>query len=411
MNSDILHIKRQNNSNFLIISILFFIYPILALPFILKEVKNNAKYAYFYLSIFMGYVGMLYPPIGDYYRYVQDFNIYSTLSFSELCIFFAIKTDFLMPVVFWVLGKVGFSPDFTRFLYNFIGYYLLFSIFRSITWNDSNNNRRFFLFLLLMLYVSFRLFLTRFGLSTVIFMYGVYNVFYDRKQGWMFLLLSAFHHFSFIVPIGMVVVARSLNFEGNKKLTLILLFISLVFVSDIISPILNMISSKSVIVEHIFYYVDGYYASEYYEDHSFKFRLMTLFNRMAYFIPLVYFYFNFQKSKFAGFINCLMLLLVVVAPFKGITGRFEGVTQMVLLFYVIEHFYSEKVAYSKIFRKILLFVGLFICFVNIWGSRRELSLSQESNLLLPTYCIIKSEFSDTWLDRNVNDDGSPVIDF
>ena len=413
MVNNTLNSTKKVYSNFIIVSLLFLIYPLLAIPFIFTLIKTNARYAYLYLSIFMGYVGMLYPPVGDYYRYVQDFGIYSTLSFSELSLFFAIKTDFIMPIFFWVLGKVGCDPGITRFLYNFIGYYLIFSIFHSITNNSTynDNGKRFFLFILLMLYVSFRLFLSRFGLSTILFVYGIHRIYSNGKYGWFFILLSACHHFSFAVLFLLVFVARNINFQGSKRLTLTLLIISLVFVSDVISPVLNALSGSSMIIDHIFYYVDGYYANEYYEDHSLKFRLMTLFSRLAYFVPLLYFYINFEKSRMAGLINCLMLLLVIVAPFKGITGRFEGVTQMILLIYMIRHFYHNIVVHRRLLRKIVLITGVFICFVNIWGSRRELSISNENKLLLPTYYIVTSTYTEDWLGTHVDDKGAPILDF
>ena len=67
---------RRNNQYKTLGILIFIIYPVLSFPFILKGILKRERWAYLLGAIFMGYMGMLYPPAGDMYRYAEDFNLY-----------------------------------------------------------------------------------------------------------------------------------------------------------------------------------------------------------------------------------------------------------------------------------------------------------------------------------------------
>ena len=76
----------------------------------------------------MGYMGMLYPPAGDMYRYAEDFNLYKELDWEYFWIFMALKFDYFLPLLSWILGKLGAYPESTRFLFVACSYYLLLDL-------------------------------------------------------------------------------------------------------------------------------------------------------------------------------------------------------------------------------------------------------------------------------------------
>lgn len=95
--------------------LVFLVYPIFAIPNILIGIKYNKQYAYCLFAIFMGYVGLLFSPSDDYYRYVEDFWLYRTFTFEDLSDYLLIKFDYVKPILYWVLGKLVFRCGFNPF--------------------------------------------------------------------------------------------------------------------------------------------------------------------------------------------------------------------------------------------------------------------------------------------------------
>ena len=86
---------RRNNQYKTLGILIFIIYPILSFPFILKGILKRERWAYLLGAILMGYIGMLYPPAGDMYRYAEDFNLYKELDWEYFWIFMATLSTIL----------------------------------------------------------------------------------------------------------------------------------------------------------------------------------------------------------------------------------------------------------------------------------------------------------------------------
>lgn len=89
---------RRNNQYKTLGILIFIIYPILSFPFILKGILKRERWAYLLGAILMGYIGMLYPPAGDMYRYAEDFNLYKELDWEYFWIFMALKFDYFLAL-------------------------------------------------------------------------------------------------------------------------------------------------------------------------------------------------------------------------------------------------------------------------------------------------------------------------
>ena len=116
---------RRNNQYKTLGILIFIIYPVLSFPFILKGILKRERWAYLLGAIFMGYMGMLYPPAGDMYRYAEDFNLYKELDWEYFWIFMALKFDYFLPLLSWLLGKLGAYPESKRFMFVACSFYLL----------------------------------------------------------------------------------------------------------------------------------------------------------------------------------------------------------------------------------------------------------------------------------------------
>lgn len=82
---------RRNNQYKTLGILIFIIYPILSFPFILKGILKRERWAYLLGAILMGYIGMLYPPAGDMYRYAEDFNLYKRTRLGIFLDFYGIE--------------------------------------------------------------------------------------------------------------------------------------------------------------------------------------------------------------------------------------------------------------------------------------------------------------------------------
>ena len=133
---------RRNNQYKTLGILIFIIYPILSFPFILKGILKRERWAYLLGAILMGYIGMLYPPAGDMYRYAEDFNLYKELDWEYFWIFMALKFDYFLPLLSWILGKLGAYPESTRFLFVACSYYLLLDLYHDITLSNKDMTRR-----------------------------------------------------------------------------------------------------------------------------------------------------------------------------------------------------------------------------------------------------------------------------
>ena len=96
---------RRNNQYKTLGILIFIIYPILSFPFILKGILKRERWAYLLGAILMGYIGMLYPPAGDMYRYAEDFNLYKELDWEYFWIFMGHYK------IFCVNGNTGFRNE------------------------------------------------------------------------------------------------------------------------------------------------------------------------------------------------------------------------------------------------------------------------------------------------------------
>ena len=166
---------RRNNQYKTLGILIFIIYPILSFPFILKGILKRERWAYLLGAILMGYIGMLYPPAGDMYRYAEDFNLYKELDWEYFWIFMALKFDYFLPLLSWILGKLGAYPESTRFLFVACSYYLLLDLYHDITLSNKDMTRRTRVYsLILLVPLTFSIYLFRMGFAQVVLVYGRY---------------------------------------------------------------------------------------------------------------------------------------------------------------------------------------------------------------------------------------------
>ena len=210
---------RRNNQYKTLGILIFIIYPILSFPFILKGILKRERWAYLLGAILMGYIGMLYPPAGDMYRYAEDFNLYKELDWEYFWIFMALKFDYFLPLLSWILGKLGAYPESTRFLFVACSYYLLLDLYHDITLSNKDMTRRTRVYsLILLVPLTFSIYLFRMGFAQVVLVYGIYwFLMKNRKKGLFFIIFAVFIHVSYMPFIFIAIASRYkiFNFSSN----------------------------------------------------------------------------------------------------------------------------------------------------------------------------------------------------
>lgn len=109
--------------------VIFFLYPLLSVPFWVVGMFKREKWAFVLCALFMGLLSILYPPAGDLYRYAEDFNLYKDCDWDTFLILLVLKFDYFLPFLSYSIGKLGGTPELTRFVFAFIAYSLFFDLF------------------------------------------------------------------------------------------------------------------------------------------------------------------------------------------------------------------------------------------------------------------------------------------
>lgn len=265
----------------LIAIFLFLLYPIASFPFILYGIYKRDKVAYVLFCLFMGVFTLLLVPSGDLYRYMLVYeqtkyysfiDIFSNASDSQF--------DFFLNIVCFVAYKLGLNSNYVRVIYALIGYSLLCKLHNDICKDNQDtittNGLAFMLFLCLVFIVGFVSLTYRWQLSAIIFAYGVYGIEVRKnKKAWFWIFLAVLNHFSFALISLFFIIQRFIKFKF-PTIILIVLFILTVFSSlNVVSSVVqNYVGGD--IYSKLNVYTDGYWKEDFFQDHSWRFRMMYL---------------------------------------------------------------------------------------------------------------------------------------
>lgn len=395
---------RYWNKNTIISILLFIVYPLASIPLVIRGMLRCEKWSFFLWAVFMGLLGILYPPTGDLYRYTLDYFQIRDISWTDFKIFLLLKQDWLLPYLSYGLGKLGLHFDLSRFIYNFVSYWLLGLIYLDISKsNPAYSKKDALLFLGSFMMFSIGTYTIRFSASSILFAYGAYQIVYrHRRSGWFYAVLSVINHLSFIVFLVALFFCKFRFFNFQRKYIIILVVICFVCDSDFMLKLLSFMPID--IISHYSIYLDGYWAGEYLKDHSFLYRLQTLLVSLISYAAAIIYIMTYKKNQTASIVNAVLLLSALVAPFVTLATRFVGV---LLLFIKIQFLtiYRQNARFHR-YLVILFCLSIFSNLMGLWGSRRQLNISNMGIILyssLPK--ILNYTYSEHWINSNVFDNG------
>lgn len=159
------------------------------------------------------------------------------------------------------------------------------------------------------------------------------------------------------------------------------------------------------IINHYTMYIDGYWAEEFLNDHSLKYRIQMLATSLISYAAAVIYILTYNKNnKTITIVNCVLLLTTLVAPFATIATRFAGV----LLLFIKIHFLSiyKNIPKYRRYLVIMFYLSLLSNLMGVWESRRQLSVS---DIRIVAYSsvpqILSHTYSVSWINSNVYDNG------
>ena len=160
------------------------------------------------------------------------------------------------------------------------------------------------------------------------------------------------------------------------------------------------------IVNQFSVYIDGYWAGDFLKDRSIWYKIQQFLGNLVVYCGVGTFILLYpsKPNRLVAWVNSLLLLAVVSSPFVVMYGRF-----MIVLLYGIKMFllYSYD---NSIMSKRYLYV-LFMCMIisnmtELWGVRRQLSISREKQLFCSSSIgILTNHYSEEWIDDNVYESG------
>lgn len=396
------------------LSFFFLLAPLYSLPIILKRIFDNDKYAFFLFALFMGLLAYLFPPCGDFSRYYLDYEILKGATTSQLWDFLRIRFDYIQSIVLYLLGKYNLNSDYSRLFFTLISYGLLSKIYIEIISNNALFRTRkqrklaFWAFFL----ISITVFSFRFSFSAVLYVYGIYLLYYcGKRKGWIFILLSILNHVTFVCFLVPLVIYKFSVFRLSKKKLIVMVIVAGI-ISNFSMTLLDYLPFGGDLFDRYIGYIDGYWAGDYRVEVSLKGMLFEYLTKITYYgVILIYIYTypgnRSDLTKQHQLLNSMLFICLLFSVFPVVIGRFLLVLSLAMKVHIFANLKTLYIAKKAVCLLCILTI-LYDC-IGLWASRRELLFSDECIIITSSiYGVLEHSYDGKWFDSNIGDDGSIV---
>lgn len=399
---------KKYNPNFTVVSILlFFISPIISIPFILKGLKDRYYSAFFFYALVLGTFAYIMLPYQDLYRHSLNYYYWEGIPFSH--IYFAdLMLNGIITYVEWFMINYNIPFEYLRFFEIIIAFLLLSKIFNYLLLNTKCNYTKLQLFNRTLIFILFFDFFytaegVRFGFALSFYLYGIHELInlHSKWKSALYIIIAGLIHLSFIflAPIAFFIY----NIKLKKYQALVLVVVMFI--------LFGVLSSK-------FAYLLGPRAEWYFSNNeggAASYSGMTTFGLIGFFLPklaaipfiLILFHYYDRNNRWNRMATAWLIIsmVAIVNPvlFYRIIWVFMAMGIYLLL--SIEHKMVIKAKYISY----LIIGGLIFVSVNtIRYSNSMISSPLISKIFLPPAFIFSSKpyFDKVWLNQNVKPDGS-----
>lgn len=332
---------KRERQNFIILLVLFFLFPFASLPIVFRRIYEGKKYALYFLAIFMGLLSVYYFPFGDQYRYLEKLNLYSSLSFGEVFdpeSIFIYKNLNLVNIYVFVASKLNLTLESVRFALTVSCYLLVFSAYKNFIQDkhDLCLNDKWIRFLILYLSVPFFFicFGFRTGMGACFLFYGILNLINGKYiKVFVGILFSVFCHILFLIYAIFVIVIINKKNKISRRIVFLISFV----IASVSFWILNSIYGK---VELLDILMDQYIYGDWGEKYEWSFftvKVRIFLGGAALVYMYMIFFLSPKQNVFLWNLLCLNFCLFIFSlPFYTFVERLVAISLPILSFYMID---------------------------------------------------------------------------
>lgn len=387
--------------------LIFFISPILSLPWIIRGCYLNKRPYYIIASLFAGLCGMLlFPPIGDQYQHALTFYSLQGYDWND----YMVKTllqgriEVVLNSVMFLFNKIGLPFGYIRLLFSSIICYLFLLLYDSYSNIEKSQKAKKLIFLTLFLLYPIAGLCSGmryvFAICLVSYVFGKWQLFH--KHSWIDLILiiiAFFTHIGCSIPISIYILSNCLPNRINRGIYILILIISFIL-SNSAFKILDYIPLSSELNDYVSEYATGKYTSSEYVSQGLNFlgqfkMYVSVYGSILVIIYIVLYRYIYNHST--KYLYVLIIGCALTSSMFSVNGRIISVA-VLWGGLTILRYYTH---YRKVLCLSLLSIFLFI---NILNWRQTLS-TKYIYLFSPYIVAMNSDYDLNWIQTNVNEDG------
>ncbi len=385
-------------------AIVFFISPILSLPFILYGIYLQKKSAYFLFACLLGVFAWLQIPLGDLWRHTFIIEEYASKDITHI---FARKdSDFIIYTLGWLARRMGISYQIVRLVTICESFFILCLILHYMLNNSQRKytqSEAFQRFVILFLFYEFIQTVsgTRYGVASYNYIFALHLWFNKRnyKLALLFGCIAAFTHESFLyfVPISVfaILVCRS------RPMAIAIMVTAFIIVLPFINYFAEYIGRRSE-----FYFGSG-------KDMSVAEAGTTIIGFLLFYccrllnIPFICLAIKYFKQEFLWARASLVWIAFLFATITNLLllFRFAFIIQIIGVFMLIQ--IESKYRLSKRTINCVLLCGILLTSMNILNYRTYIIQSRYQYAIAPLPIVLCYEYKLPWISEHVN--GNSVI--
>lgn len=370
---------------------LFFISPVISVPLLIIRSSMGYKYAIVLLCLFIGLLG--YVTVPEYYndlaKYYTKYNIESAYSNKGIYFDLFAREGFVLNILMQVLNVNGLSMQWVPFIVLFLGYYIVFLIYKDIVSGYAGFDlfEQSMLIVLLLSAVDYRGLLlgVRSVFAEILGVYAGYLIFKkSNNKGWLVLLGSCMIHFMMLIYLPLFLFVKSVKSLSVYKALFVISFIFYFLNASITGNVLSYLYSIFPIYEGLDKtYIYGYYAFDYIDEMSENGKIYLIIRSWVVYYILYICLKNIKRDEvFTDIYKLLLISLTLVnvfASYVNLYHRYSVFSILLFLIIFISNVFVSKMRKSD-FRKTMYITVLFYMLYSFSGlySMRELLYSSFS---------------------------------
>lgn len=229
----------------LISIVIFILNPTLWFSFGIFSTSNNSKLNFFLLAFFLGIIGFSIFPWGDGYERFLTFEKSQYFDFMGFLKYGIAQGDVLFYALSYFFKSYDISYQYMQFVFVFLGFQIIFSLFRQLTINIKSKDR--FLILIMLLFLINLISLAnnmRYSFATILILQAIFFREVKEKNLYFYIIIiiaTLTHFYSILLFFLYMFFSRLVTLLDRKKV-LTLLFFSF-FSIFLLPPIINYIAT------------------------------------------------------------------------------------------------------------------------------------------------------------------------